>query len=153
MGVGVLEGVGVFDGVGVVLGVMVLVGVGEGPAAVAGRPITRAVRNCSTIPSRLALRCKFGQILLIIGVINGWSKSIETMTRSPGPPGSSPGTQVAAVGISGSGGSSATPALLEQTSTLKYPGSPTVVTPEFFRIATAPIFATSLIEGIRAPSS
>jgi len=153
VGVGVLDGVGVFDGVGVLEGVAVLVGVGDGPAAVAGNPTTRAVRNCSTIPSRLAVRCRSGQMLLIIGVIKGWSKSIETITRSPGPPGSSAGTQVAAVGTSESGGRSATPVLLEQISTLKYPGSPTVVTPEFFRIATEPALATSLMEGILAPSS
>ncbi len=65
------DGVGVFEGVGVLVAVDVLLGVGVGGAAVAGKPTTRAVRYCSTIPSRLALRCNFGQRLLIMGVING----------------------------------------------------------------------------------
>lgn len=71
VGVGVFEGVGVLEGVGVRLGVAVLEGVGEGPAAVAGSPITRAVRNCSTIPSRFAVRWSLGHIELTSGVISG----------------------------------------------------------------------------------
>jgi hypothetical protein len=164
VGVGVLDGVGVFDGVGVLVSVAVLVGVevlvgvgvldgvGEGPA-VAGRPITRAVRNCSTIPSRFEVRCRSGQMVLIIGVISGWSKSMATITRSPGSPASSAGVQFAAIGTFESDSKKPTPDLLEQTVTLKNPGSPTVATVSSFNMATAPAVATSLIDGILAPSS
>ena len=56
VGVGVLVDVKVAVAVNVGLGVNVIVGVDVGPESVAGRPTTLAVRYCSTIPSRLAVK-------------------------------------------------------------------------------------------------
>jgi hypothetical protein len=118
--VGVTDGVGVsvcvgvsvgVTGVGVSVGVTgvavsvggIGVGVNVGTESVAGRPTTRAVRNCSTIPSRLAVRWILGHQPLRTGTIKGWSKSTVTRTRSPGPPASSRGVQSADVKFGGSG--------------------------------------------------
>src|SRR3990170_1339688 len=60
-GVGVM--VGVLDGVGVAVGV--------GRESVEGSPTTRAVRNISTMPSRLAVRWICGHQELRIGTIRG----------------------------------------------------------------------------------
>ncbi len=84
-------------GVVVIVAVWVTVAVKVGMEMVAGRPTTRATRNCSTMPSRLAVRWIFGQVELRIGAISGWSKSTVTITRSPGPPPSSTGWQSAGV--------------------------------------------------------
>ena len=46
-------------------------GVNEGKEIVAGRPTTRATRNCSTIPSLFAVECNFGHSELMIGAISG----------------------------------------------------------------------------------
>jgi hypothetical protein len=103
--VGLLVGVGVLEGVKVGVGELVFVGVGVavavpvGAKGLIGTPITRAVRNCSTIPVRCARRCRSGQKLVRIGVISGWSKSTETMTVSPGLPACSLGAQAEAVGM------------------------------------------------------
>src|SRR3989304_4679378 len=100
-GVGDTVGVELVVGEAVVVGVSDGVGGGGGGAGkggarrVAGRPPTRAVRNCSMIPSRLATRCSCGQTELMIGTISGCSKSIVTETRSPGPPGCSNGSHSA----------------------------------------------------------
>jgi hypothetical protein len=57
---GTLHRVAVGNGVdvivGVSVGVAVLVGVKVGTEIVAGKPTTRATRNCSTMPSRRAER-------------------------------------------------------------------------------------------------
>src|SRR3990172_11892709 len=141
VGVGVSEGVGVMDGVQV------------GPAMVAGSPTTLAVRKFSTMPSRLAERCRVGHHELKMGVIRGWSKSTLTDTRSPGPPASSTGRQSAETGVFGSEAVYHTPVLFEHTVTLKYPGVPTLKTESLRRIATAPERTASSMEGMRAPSS
>ena len=71
VGVNVKVGVAVADGVKVKLGVKVSVGVAVGPDMVAGRPTTLAVRYRSTIPSRLAVKCRFGHTVLIKGEMTG----------------------------------------------------------------------------------
>jgi hypothetical protein len=74
VGVGVSDGVRVGDGVFVSVGVCVRVGDGVsvgGTAMVAGRPSTRARRNCSTIASRRAVRCREGHQLLRMGAMSG----------------------------------------------------------------------------------
>src|SRR3972149_4559933 len=133
VGVGVSDGVGVSEGVGVSDGVKDGVGVKVGAPMVAGRPTTRAVRNCSMIPSRLATRCSCGQTELMIGTISGCSESMGTATRSPGPPGSSNGSHSAGMKDawsegqrmkSGVGGSSPAASRLEQTVMVKKPGWP-----------------------------
>jgi hypothetical protein len=101
--VGVSEGMGVSLGTGVSVGMGDGVGVKVGRERVAGRPTTRAVRNCSTMPSRLAVRWIIGHQELRMGTINGWSKSTVTLTRSPGPPASSRGVQSAERAFGGSG--------------------------------------------------
>jgi hypothetical protein len=53
------------------VGGRVSLGVNEGKEIVAGRPTTRATRNCSTIPSLFAVKCNFGHIELMIGAIKG----------------------------------------------------------------------------------
>ena len=84
--VNVAVGDGVIVGVGVMVGVWVQVGADRiGPET----PITREVRNFSTMPSRSALRVTDGQILLRSGRKNGCSCSTWIFTRSPGPPASS----------------------------------------------------------------
>jgi len=73
MGVGVsVGGMGVGVSVGG-MGVSVSVGTGVGGVTngLTGIPTTRAVRNCSTIPVRWARRCRSGQKVERIGVING----------------------------------------------------------------------------------
>ena len=109
LGVGVFVGeavaVGVAEGVKVGVAVLVLVGVGVavavpvGAKGLIGTPITRAVRNCSTIPVRCARRWRSGQNWVRIGVIRGCVKSIDTMTVSPGSPALSAGVQVEAEGV------------------------------------------------------
>ena len=64
-------GVAVADGTGVSVLVGVMVAVKVGMAMVAGRPTTRATRNCSTMPSRLAVRCSTGNHWLRTGTISG----------------------------------------------------------------------------------
>jgi len=86
VGVKVEVGVDVIVGVGVMVGVSVQVGADKiGPET----PITREVRNFSTMPSRSALNVTDGQILLNSGRKNGCSCSTWIFTRSPGPPASS----------------------------------------------------------------
>ena len=97
--VGVAEGVKVGVGVRVLVGVKVGVAVPVGAKGLIGIPITRAVRNCSTIPVRCARRCRSGQNSVRNGVISGWLKSIDTMTVSPGSPAFSAGVQVEAEGV------------------------------------------------------
>ena len=66
--VGVSVGVGVMVGVSVMVGVWVQVGADKiGPDT----PITRDVRNFSTMPSRSALMVTEGQILLNMGKKKG----------------------------------------------------------------------------------
>src|SRR3972149_5410111 len=100
--VGMSVGVAVGGAVGVSVGMGEGVGVKVGRGRVAGRPTTRAVRNCSTMPSRLAVRWIIGHQELRMGTINGWSKSTVTLTRSPGPPASSRGVQSAERAFGGS---------------------------------------------------
>jgi len=64
-------GVKVIVEVEVSVGGRVSLGVNEGKEIVAGRPTTRATRNCSTIPSLFAVKCNFGHHELMIGTING----------------------------------------------------------------------------------
>jgi len=71
VGVNVMVAVAVGSGVNVRLGVKVSVGVAVGPDMVAGRPTTLAVRYRSTIPSRLAVKCKFGHTVLMNGEMMG----------------------------------------------------------------------------------
>jgi hypothetical protein len=101
---GVIVSVGVFVSVGVgvsvgvfvlvLVGVLVIVGVLEGVQV--AQPIGAAtlmvllVRKFSTIPSRMVVRCTYGQAVMRKGVMSGWLKSTPMATRSPGPPGSSP---------------------------------------------------------------
>ncbi len=112
----------------VIVGVYVCVGVNVGTAIVAGRPTTRATRNCSTIPSRRAVMCRCDHQTLRIGVISGWSWSTVTETRSPGPPGCSVGVHVAETWLFASDGVYTTPGEEEQTVIFKYPGVSSVVT-------------------------
>lgn len=83
---GVDEGVGVCVEVGVEVDVGNGVAVKVGTEIVAGKPTTRATRNCSTMPSRLDVRWMFGNAEPRMGTMSGCSKSTVTETRSPGPP-------------------------------------------------------------------
>jgi hypothetical protein len=105
VGVSVSVSVGVSVAVDVIVAVEVMVGVEDavavnvGRTMVAGRPTTRATRNCSTIPSRRADSRRLGHHMLSRGVIKGWSWSTVTDTRSPGRPALSPGAQSADEGM------------------------------------------------------
>jgi hypothetical protein len=94
VGVFVIVGVDVIVGVRVIVGVLLGVtgvSVGEGvtgvlvfvgPVGGGGMPNTRATRNCSSRPLRLAWSVMCGQKLLRIGMISGCSKVRATVTRT-----------------------------------------------------------------------
>lgn len=71
LGVGVSEAVAVGSGVKVLVGVLVGNGVGLGKTSVGSIPTTRETRNCSTRPSRVAVRCSQGAMVERKGTITG----------------------------------------------------------------------------------
>ena len=101
---GVGEGTGVLVGTGVSVGtgVKVSVGVGGVVKAAIGRPKTREVRYCSTIPVRCARRCMSGHTDEIMGALSGWVNSTVTITVSPVSPACSPGAHWETDGTFGS---------------------------------------------------
>jgi hypothetical protein len=145
--VGVREGVKVGVSVGVGLGVMdgVNDAVGLGIKSGGATLMALLALNCSMIPRRTVVKCKYGQACTRKGVINGWLKSTPIRMLSPGPPASSLGeiSQYAPAAGSDCVTVEVLMTLDEKTTTLKYPFSVVVVTVGSAEIANASLNVTS----------